>query len=168
MNNCAVCAPRSPRVYEMINLVSASMAVHVQTLPAPAFTCSRVRFLSLPYTNAQISSHWIRRTLRLRTYVSWYDAAAHPKSFSSFKTVCLATPVMRHVALIETPSTRAAITWPRFVWLRQFIVSRCIRLFVYKVKNRTLESIRKFGYYPQVEALPVRFACWKVGDCRLA
>jgi hypothetical protein len=36
MNPLAVSAPRSPSVYEMISFVSASRAVHVHTLPAPA------------------------------------------------------------------------------------------------------------------------------------
>jgi Fic family protein len=42
-------------------------------------------------------------------------------SSSSFRTVCFATPVIRQVALIETPSTKADITCTRFVVLRRFI-----------------------------------------------
>ena len=47
-------------------------------------------------------------------------------SFRSFRTVCLATPVIRQVALMETPSTRAAMTWARVETFRQFIVEPCI------------------------------------------
>ena len=36
MNACAVAAPRSPSVYDTISLVSASIAVHVHTSPAPS------------------------------------------------------------------------------------------------------------------------------------
>jgi hypothetical protein len=48
-----------------------------------------------------------------------------PRSLSSLRTVCLATPVMRHVALMEVPSTKAAITWERFSVERQFIMNQC-------------------------------------------
>jgi hypothetical protein len=42
-------------------------------------------------------------------------------SLSSFKAVCLAAPVMRQVALMEVPSTRAAITWVPTDMAKQFI-----------------------------------------------
>ena len=74
------------------------------------------------------------------------------------RMVCFATPVMRSVARIETPSTNAEITWTRFSRLRRFISTSphlSIReQFTYvkqKVRARgkifSLAFLKRFTYY---------------------
>lgn len=72
-------------------------------------------------TNNQISSHWTRRTFRLRIARLWYSAQAQPICSKSLRIVTLETPVILVIALMETPSTRAAITWVRLSVLSRFI-----------------------------------------------
>jgi hypothetical protein len=48
-------------------------------------------------------------------------------SLRSLRMVCFATPVIRHVALMEVPSTKAAITWERSEMLKRFILIKCLR-----------------------------------------
>ncbi|MHB8394834.1 MAG: hypothetical protein ACYDC5_10085 [Candidatus Dormibacteria bacterium] len=47
--------------------------------------------------------------------------ASLPPSTKSFVTVFFATPVMRMVARMEVPSTRAFTTWTRLAWESRFI-----------------------------------------------
>jgi hypothetical protein len=54
----------SPNVYEMISFESASIAVHAQVSPYPCASLSGVGFFAFAPINAQISSHWTRRTRR--------------------------------------------------------------------------------------------------------
>src|ERR1019366_4294571 len=126
IKNFARAGPRCPTKYETISFVSASMAVHVHTSPQPAATCSSLAVFIFAPTKLQISSHWSRRTRTLRTYSPWNAAQARPASSKSRRTVCLPTPSIRHVALMEFPSTKAAITCARRVVLSWFIAVSCL------------------------------------------
>jgi hypothetical protein len=71
MNSYAEPASREPTSQDAISLVSASSAVHVHTDPSPAAFFSCERFLSLPPTYDQISSHCRRRHGRLTRVFDW-------------------------------------------------------------------------------------------------
>src|ERR1019366_3570097 len=116
MRAMAEAEERSATSQAGISLVSASMAVHVQTSPQPnSPRCSSGTFRALALQKLQISSAWRRRQERSRSTRSWYSEQAAPRSTRSLVTVFLATPVRRTVARIELPSTRhltTAVLWP--------------------------------------------------------
>src|SRR6185437_7299651 len=92
---------------------------HAQRLmDTPCSTC----FCFAP-TNDQISSHCTRLHGKLISVLFWYSAQAAPTSANSFNTVALAAPVMRHVALMELPSTSRPRIWARLASGSVFIVN---------------------------------------------
>jgi hypothetical protein len=93
---------KTPEVMHVTHdFVSASGATQVQTSPHPTCSDSGVTFLRLVLTKAQVPSHCRRCG----------DGSQQKQSQdrgSRFRTVCSATPVMRTMAFIEFPSTKAA------------------------------------------------------------
>ena len=79
---------------------------------APFFSAGT--FFCFAPTNDQISSHWTRVTGRCGRSRRGTSAHAAPSSTSSLTIVFFATPVMRTVARMQLPSTRAATTAVRF------------------------------------------------------
>jgi hypothetical protein len=55
--------------------------------------------------------------------LSWYSLQAAPRSASSFRTVFIATPVMRHVERSEQPSIRQEITRDRVAVSSRFMLN---------------------------------------------
>jgi len=94
-------------------LLSASIAVHVQTSPHPAAFCSGVVRFSFAPQNAQISSHCTRLDFNSRT-VSWWNAAQiKPASTSNFETVLIDTSASRETDRIDEPSQSIESIWAR-------------------------------------------------------
>jgi hypothetical protein len=56
------------------------------------------------YTNAQISSTWIRLQVRLQNTRSWYEAGARPASTINLLTAFLLVPVTLVTARMELSS----------------------------------------------------------------
>src|SRR5437762_12699958 len=88
MKAAAVKASRRPIADEGTSFVSASIATQVHTSPTPnvPFIDSGT-FFAFAYTNAQISSHWMRFALSPRTVLSWYSSQAAPTSRSEERRV---------------------------------------------------------------------------------
>jgi hypothetical protein len=94
---------------DTISLVSASIAVQVQTSPAPSGAALAVAtFFCLAWQNDQISSHWIRLAFTLRTESSWIARQASPACSSSLVTVLIDTSATRLIERMDDPSHNMA------------------------------------------------------------
>src|SRR5271155_4833439 len=102
----------------------------------------------------------MRCTRRLRTLALWYAAQAQPISLRSFKTVCLATPVIRHVALMDAPSTRAPITCDRDEMPRRFIMNYDNIIIVNKSRKRACNYDVFIIIYEPVVVLGLHRRAW--------
>ena len=70
-------------------------------------------------------------------------------SLRSFRTVCFATPVMRQVAFMELPSTKAEITAERLSVARRFMPAK-IACISWHVKKMMLAIYAGMDYFVNI------------------
>jgi len=70
-----------------------------------------------------ISSTWSRLQARFTMILSWYRSQGWPMSASNLTILLFGTPVVRTVALIEHPSTRATMTRPSLSLVSTFVLA---------------------------------------------
>ena len=128
MNEMPVCWLRSPTCQETISLESASIAVHVQTSPAPSGAAfANLTFFCLAWLNDQISSHWT--ALAVSCAPSRHGSGAGlPASISSLETVLIDTSGTRVTERMDDPSHSIERIWTRFSTDSLFMIQKMDRL----------------------------------------
>src|SRR5690554_6899179 len=114
MNASAYSPSRPPTSQEIISLLSLSRAVHVHVSPAPSTGAFIVAtFFCFAAVKLQISSHWTRFDVTLRTSLSCRSAQNLPASTKSFETVLIDTSQMREIERMDDLSQSRVRIWTR-------------------------------------------------------